>query len=197
MPSIYPIGPRLHDGKRLYIEVRWVQDLYGYLANSIDVEHQQLMQSSPSDHRTPDRLRRPDCEHERPPGVSDSTVAAAGQVTEALEWVERARGHLYEFHHMMGHADQLLGNAAAALKEAGHTETADFLREAIIGLDVLDGRWTFQIVEEFDDGYYTACRNAERRVRQDLMEGRRHVFEAELKVAEQRGRALPRPGRMA
>lgn len=28
----------------------------------------------------------------RPAGVSDATVEAVGAVTEALEWVERARG---------------------------------------------------------------------------------------------------------
>jgi hypothetical protein len=46
---------------------------------------------------------------------------------------------------------------------------------------VLDGRWTFQVVEEFDDGYYGAVRGVERCVRDELMDGRRHVFEAELK----------------
>ena len=38
----------------------------------------------------------------RPEGVSDETVAAVGKFGEALEWVERARGHLYDFHQMMG-----------------------------------------------------------------------------------------------
>jgi hypothetical protein len=112
-------------------------------------------------------------------------VAAAGKVTEALEWVERARGHLYEFHQLMGHADHLLGQAVDALTDAGHPAAAERLRQSVVGLDVLEGRWTFEIVEEFDDGYYSTLKHAEHQVRQTLMDGRRHVFEAEMKAAEQ------------
>jgi hypothetical protein len=56
---------------------------------------------------------------------------------------------------------------------------------------VLQGRWTFQIVEEFEDGYYAAFRGIEAAAREDLLGGRRHVFEAQLK--EQR-RTAGRPG---
>jgi hypothetical protein len=123
--------------------------------------------------------------HARPPGTSDATVAAVGKVTEALEWVERARGHLYEFHQLMGHADSTLGQAADALADAGHTDLARQVRTSMVGRNVLEGRWTFQIVEEFDDGYYAGFRRLETAVRDDLLEGRRHVFEAELKRSEQ------------
>ena len=119
--------------------------------------------------------------HRRPDGTSDATVEAAGKVTEALEWVERARGHLYDFHQMMGHADALTGEAADALEEAGHGELAAFLRDEMVGRNAIDGRWSFQIVEEYDDLYWTAMRDAERRVRDELMDGKRHVFESEMK----------------
>ena len=119
--------------------------------------------------------------HRRPASASDATVEAAGKVTEALEWVERARGHLYDFHQMMGHADLLTGEAADALADAGHDDLAAFLRDEMVGRNVIDGRWTFQIVEEFDDLYWSAMRDAERRVRDELMEGKRHVFESEMK----------------
>jgi len=119
--------------------------------------------------------------HARPDGVSDATVAATGKVGEALEWVERARGHLYEFHQMMGHADFLFGDAADALRTAGHATLAELLCTEIVGRNVLDGRWTFQMVEEFDDCYYEPVRAVERRVRDECVAGRRHVFEAELK----------------
>jgi hypothetical protein len=46
---------------------------------------------------------------------------------------------------------------------------------------VLPGRWTFQIVEEFDDTYYTPVVEAERRLRDELLQGRRHVYESEMK----------------
>lgn len=119
--------------------------------------------------------------HARPAGVSDETVEAVGKVSEALEYVERARGHLYSFHQLMGHADLLLGEAADALRAAGHTESADRLGEDMIGRNVIRGRWTFQVVEEFDDDYWQRFREHEKRVRDELMGGRRHVFEAEMK----------------
>ncbi|MBX9921788.1 MAG: hypothetical protein K2Y33_18500 [Mycolicibacterium frederiksbergense] len=119
--------------------------------------------------------------HARPPGTSDDTVEAVGKVSEALEYVERARGHLYSFHQLMGHADLLLGEAADALRDAGHAEIADRLTEDMVGRNILKGRWTFQVVEEFDDTYWSRLREHEKRVREELMDGRRHVFEAEMK----------------
>lgn len=132
-----------------------------------------------------------DRRHQRPDGTSDETVAAAGKVSEALEWVERARGRLYDFHQMMGHADLLLGEAADDLADAGHPELAEHLRTEVVGRNAIDGRWTFQIVEEYDDLYWSAVRAAEARVRDELMAGRRHVYESELKDDR---RSAGRPG---
>jgi hypothetical protein len=107
----------------------------------------------------------------RPDGVSDETVEAAGSVSEALEYVERARGHLYEFHQLIGHADLTLGEACDKLRAAGHAAVADRLETDLVGRNVLHGRWTFQIVEEFDDSYWSLFRDHERRVRDDLQHG--------------------------
>jgi hypothetical protein len=117
----------------------------------------------------------------RPDGVDDATVEAVGAVSEALEYVERARGELYAFHQLMGHADLLLGDACDKLRGAGHAAVADRLEEEVVGRNVLYGRWTFQIVEEFDDNYWSVFRQQERRVRDELQQGVRHVFEAEMK----------------
>lgn len=119
--------------------------------------------------------------HERPPGVDDATVEATGTLSEALEYLVRARGHLYSFHQLMGRVDLLVGEAADALADAGHAGPAERLRREVVGRNVLEGRWTFQIVEEFDDTYYRAVEAAERRVRDELLAGRRHVFESEMK----------------
>ena len=48
-------------------------------------------------------------EHQRPDGVSDETVSGLGKLSEALEAVEAARGHLYSFHRLCGTADLTLG----------------------------------------------------------------------------------------
>lgn len=122
-----------------------------------------------------------DHRHDRPDGASDATVEAVGKVAEALEWIERARGSLYDFHQKMGHADATFGEAADALAEDGHVDAADTLREQVIGRNAIDGRWSFQMVEEFDDLYWGPVREVERQIRDVLMGGRRHVFESEMK----------------
>ena len=77
--------------------------------------------------------------------------------------------------------DLQFGSAADELRDAGHGDAADALEREVIGRNVIEGRWTFQMVEDFDDGYWTTAREHERRIRDDLMDGRRHVFEAEMK----------------
>ncbi|WP_253849422.1 hypothetical protein [Mycobacterium asiaticum] len=125
------------------------------------------------------------------PDLDDATVEAVGQLSEALEYVERARGELYSFHQLMGHADLLLGQACDKLRDAGHDTVADRLQTEMVGRNVLYGRWTFQVVEEFDDNYWTPLREHERSVREQLQGGTRHVLEARMK--EER-RTVGRPG---
>jgi len=119
--------------------------------------------------------------HSRPPGASDELIDAVGRLSESLERVERARGALYEFHQLMGGADAMLDDVVDGLAAAGHTELADRIRDELIGRNVVHGRWTFQLVEEFDDGYYALFRELESAVREATTGGRRHVFEAEMK----------------
>lgn len=120
-------------------------------------------------------------EHTPPTGVDSVTVEAVGLVTEALEVTERARGHLYSFHQLTGSADLKLGEAVEKLREAGHGDLADDIEREIIGRNVLPGRWTFQVVEEYDDTYWSPFRETERAVRERLVQGRRHLFEAQMK----------------
>ena len=115
---------------------------------------------------------RPTDHHTRPDGVDDATVEALGTISEALEAMEVARGHLYAFHRMSGTADLTLGKGVDQLRDAGHTELADLLERELVGRNVLQGRWTFQIVEEYDDGYHATFRELEQRCREI---GRAHV----------------------
>ena len=91
-------------------------------------------------------------------GTSDAVAAAAGKVTEALETIERARLH-----------------------DLGHADLAQHISDELIGRNVLPGRWSFQVVDEYDDGYYRCFQEVERLVRNRLTGGRRHVHEAQLK----------------
>jgi hypothetical protein len=123
----------------------------------------------------------PDEQHMRPQGVSDETIAALGKLSEALEVVEQARGALYQFHRLSGKADLTLGEAVDALRMAGHDALADDIDRNLIGRNVIEGRWTFQIVEDYDDTYYSVFKAAESTARNELVEGRRHIFESEMK----------------
>ncbi|WP_043594948.1 hypothetical protein [Frigoribacterium sp. MEB024] len=139
----------------------------------------------------------PDAAHRRPDGLDDDTVAALGELSAALEIVEQARGFLYGFHRLTGKADLALGDAVESLRRAGHVEVADLLDRDLVGRNVVEGRWTYQIVEDYDDGYYAAFRDHEQNIRDSLAGGKRHLFEAEMKEARRsHGRrhheALPR-----
>ncbi|WP_326824347.1 hypothetical protein OHA77_32630 [Streptosporangium sp. NBC_01639] len=119
------------------------------------------------------------------PGLDDTTVEALGRLSEALETTERARGHLYSFHQLTGHADLQLDRAVELLRAAGHADLADTVTTELIGRDVLPGRWTFQVVEEYDDGYYRPFTEVEARIRDRLAGGRRHLHEARMKERRQ------------
>jgi len=127
----------------------------------------------------------------RTPQLDDATVEALGKLSEALEVVENARGHLYEFHRMSGMADLTLQDAVRQLRSAGHDELADDVDEVLVGRDVVPGLWTFQIVEAYDEQYWTVFRGVDEFAREQLAGGARHVFEAEMKLAEQSGRRTP------
>lgn len=122
-----------------------------------------------------------------------ATVAALGKIGEALEAVERARGHLYSFHQLSGTADLTLQEGVEALRGAGHQELAEEIEAGLVGRNVLPGRWTFQIVQEYDDGYWSVFREYENKARQLLAGGRRHLYEAGMKEQEQAGKTYDRP----
>ncbi len=113
--------------------------------------------------------------------ADDGAVQAAGKVSEALETIERARGHLYSFHQLTGHADLQLDAAVAQLYELGQVDLAETINHELIGRNVLPGRWSFQLVEDYDDGYYRCFQEVERLVRGRLTGGVRHIYEARMK----------------
>lgn len=132
--------------------------------------------------------------HQRPPGLDDVTVEALGELSKALETIHRVRGHLYSAHQLVGGADATLDRVVELLRKAGHHQVADRVEHELIGRNVIPGRWTYQIMEEFDDGYYATFQDIERDARQQLAAGRRHIHEAEMK---QHRRTPGRPGHEA
>ena len=127
------------------------------------------------------------------PADDPRTVEAVGKVTEALETTEAARGFLYQFHRLTGSADLALGDAVDLLRAAGHPALADRIQRDLVGRNVLPGRWTFQLVEEYDEHYYQVFQRCEADARA-VVGGRRHLAEAAMK----RDRRSPgRPGHEA
>lgn len=114
-------------------------------------------------------------------GEIDGVAQAVGKVTEALETIERARGHLYSFHQLTGRADLQLDEAVARLRETGQADLAQHISTELIGRNVLPGRWSFQVVEDYDDDYYRCFTQIEQLVRSRLTDGRRHAYEMALK----------------
>ncbi|MGW2255214.1 hypothetical protein ACWCXH_34280 [Kitasatospora sp. NPDC001660] len=125
----------------------------------------------------------PDETHRRPPGVDDATVEALGMLTKALEYTERARGHLYAVHHMTGGPDRMLATAVRMPRQAGHEKQAGLVERELLGRDVIPGMWTYQLIEAYDRTYYSVFTAVEEQVRQDLAAGRRHLADAEMQQA--------------
>jgi hypothetical protein len=118
------------------------------------------------------------------PDLDDDTVAALGKLSEALETVDQARGLLYGFHQLTGKADRLLQEAVDQFRDAGHPALADDLDRDLVGRNVIADRWTFQVVEDFDESYWSTFRAFDERARTELAGGDRHVFEARMKQRE-------------
>ncbi len=118
------------------------------------------------------------------PDLDDATVEGLGKLSEALETVEQARGLLYGFHQLSGRADLLLQDAVELLRTAGHTALADDLDRDLVGRNVIADRWTFQIVEDYDETYWSVFRGFDARAREELADGDRHVYEARMKQRE-------------
>ena len=124
------------------------------------------------------------------PAADAATVEAVGKLTEAFENIEVARGHLYAFHQLTGMADFALEEAIERLRGAGHADLADRLDEELLGRNVLPGRWTFQVVDDYEDTYYAVFRRFMTEAR-TLTAGQRHAHEARLK---RRRRTPEEPG---
>jgi hypothetical protein len=134
--------------------------------------------SQPSDAPSDPRLDPSFLDHEH---LDPATVEAVGKLSEAMETTERARGHLYAFHQLTGTADFQLGDAVDLLHKAGHADLAETVSREIVGRNVLPGRWTFQIVEEYERTYYLPFREVEEKSR-ELTGGHQHLHEARLKL---------------
>ena len=113
--------------------------------------------------------------------MDDATIEALGRLGKALDLCEESRGHLYAFHRRTGDTERCLREAVELLHEAGHHDLAERVDTEVVGRNVIAGRWTFQLVEDYDEGYYRTFLDVEQAARDQLVQGRKHVHESEMK----------------
>lgn len=110
--------------------------------------------------------------------LSESQRQALHEVELGLEWLVRAQGHLVEFHHATGHAMDHLADAEALLRASGYDGLADQIRDHHLprGVTAQD-QWSYAVLEGFQEGLLNDVTAFERRVRDRIANGRRHVNE--------------------
>ncbi|RQH03416.1 hypothetical protein [Natrarchaeobius oligotrophus] len=112
------------------------------------------------------------------PSLTDDECEALHEVELALEWLLRAQGSLLEFHHATGHGMDHLAEAESLLRDTGHDELANAVRCELLPHGVVDGdRWSYDVLEDFQETLLAETVSLEHRVRHELADGERHVRE--------------------
>lgn len=109
--------------------------------------------------------------------LSEDERDALHNLQLGTEHLYRAYGHLLSFHHAVGHAMDRLADAEVELEAADHTEHAAVLRDDILPAGVFGDTWSYELVEEYEDGVLTDLANFQNVVCADLAGGERHVSE--------------------
>lgn len=142
------------------------------------------MSSDPTDPAPSEEERRA----EVPFDTDDPRIDALHRVELGLEWFHRAHGHLVAFHHNTGHAMDHFAAAEELLRDAGAADLADEIRDEFLPCGVLGDRWSYDVLEEFQEGLLADADAFERRARDELADGHRHVAERRQE-REWKGRA--------
>jgi len=94
-----------------------------------------------------------------------------------VEHVYRAYGRLLGFHHSLGRGMDHLDEAERLLRECGHDDHADALRDAHLPAGAVGDQWSYELVEDFRHGLLDAVADFEDAARSDLAGGAEHVTE--------------------
>ncbi|MFB6156738.1 MAG: hypothetical protein ABEJ34_02720 [Haloferacaceae archaeon] len=111
--------------------------------------------------------------------LDDRERDALHEVQLGVEHLYRAYGHLLAFHHAVGHAMDRFAGIEDDLRAVGYDGYAAELRDHHLPAGVVGDRWSYELVEEFQDGFLAEMTGFERRLRDDVAGGRRHVTERE------------------
>jgi hypothetical protein len=110
--------------------------------------------------------------------LDETEREALHEVELGLEWLQRAQGYLLEFHHATGHGMDHLYEAEHLLDASGHVDLADSVRTELLPHGVVDDdRWSYDVLENFQETLLAEATTVERRIRTELADGERHVQE--------------------
>lgn len=121
--------------------------------------------------------------------LSATEREAVHEVELSIEHLHRAHGQLVAFHHNTGRAIDHLAVAEDLLRDCGHPDLADRLREEFLPRGVLDsgnsaaaaGRWSYDILEDFQDEFLSEFVAFGEDVRDSVAGGIRHPVERKRK----------------
>ena len=118
--------------------------------------------------------------------LSDVELEALHEVELGVERLHRANGHLVAFHHNTGRAMDHLAVAEDLLRECGRDELADELRDRHLPQGVIPsdggddpdaGRWSYDVLECFQDGFLADVMAFDEAVHDQVTGGLRHAHE--------------------
>lgn len=112
-----------------------------------------------------------------PTALDETERQALHRVTLGMEWLRRAHGRLLSFHHNTGHAMDHFAAAEQLLDEAGYEELAAAIRTQHLPSGVVDDRWSYDVVETFEEGVLADIEAFEAEAREEIADGRHHVAE--------------------
>lgn len=117
-------------------------------------------------------------------GLSSVEIDALHEIDLGIEHLHRVHGHLVAFHHATGRGMDHLAVAEARLREAGHDDLANAIRDDFLPRGVIEsthpedqGRWSYDILETYQDAFLHDIVAFGERASDDLADGRRHVKE--------------------
>lgn len=114
------------------------------------------------------------------PELTDAEREALHRLKLGMEHVYRGYGALLSCHHSIGHGMDHFEVARELLREEGHDEYADALRDELIPAGFVDDQWTYELVEDVRSGFLADVTDFERAIRTDLADGQDHVNERRL-----------------
>ena len=110
-------------------------------------------------------------------GLTAAERAALHDLELGLEHVRRGYGALVTFHHQIGRGMDRFDDARARLREAGHGDLADRLRDEVLPAGAIGDRWSYELVADFREGFLADATAVETDARDALADGVHHCTE--------------------